>query len=131
MTRSRLRRLSEEQASSCENAISPPSECRCRCGGRFHGAARGIPLELLPLDDPHTRQERAPRSGGSAPSPDASLVLERLAQDAGRLPDLSKALRELIDAVLEDARARGLTERELPEDLRLAVATARLELLET
>lgn len=119
----RMRRLSEEQASSCENATSPPSECRCRCGGAFHGAARGVPLELLPLDDPHNRQD--PHSSTRV---DASEMVGRLADEAARVEPLRRALRELADSV-ELARDEGYFAA-LPEKVRLAVARARLELLE-
>jgi hypothetical protein len=41
------------QAAACENARTP--RCRCRCGGRFHGAARVAAERLmdLPENDPH------------------------------------------------------------------------------
>lgn len=55
-----MRALSEAQASQCENATC--KQCRCRCGGAYHGAAR-TPIEgsgsirawfnALPEDDPH------------------------------------------------------------------------------
>ncbi len=34
------RGLSNRQASACENAKHP--RCKCRCGGRLHGAAHGL-----------------------------------------------------------------------------------------
>lgn len=51
------RALSLSQAATCENAKHP--NCRCRCGGAFHGIARIIDMtdraafEALPEDDPH------------------------------------------------------------------------------
>lgn len=51
------RALGEGAAGRCENAKTP--RCKCRCGGKFHGAARlrasGAPPTLfdLPEDDPH------------------------------------------------------------------------------
>jgi len=61
-----VRALSERQASRCENAATP--KCRCRCGGRFHGAKRGSVRELAP-DDPHRPdppESRARRRPGPA-----------------------------------------------------------------
>lgn len=68
-----MRRLSENQARTCEDAVG--KVCRCRCGGALHGANRArkahpegeIPrewFEQLPPDDPHkvtTRGEKVPR----------------------------------------------------------------------
>lgn len=45
------RPLNFTQADACENARY--KRCRCRCGGALHGAARGIPFDKLPTDDPH------------------------------------------------------------------------------
>ena len=45
-----MKTLTYRQAAGCENARS--SRCRCRCGGRFHGAGRGEVVGL-PRDDPH------------------------------------------------------------------------------
>ncbi len=54
----KMKPLSEKQARSCEEAKDPV--CKCRCGGRLHGARRGgdndTPrsfFEGLPEDDPH------------------------------------------------------------------------------
>jgi hypothetical protein len=44
-----MRPLTERQAARCENAVH--SRCRCRCGGRLHGAQRAF--EFLAPDDPH------------------------------------------------------------------------------
>jgi hypothetical protein len=49
-----LKRLSMTAARRCETAKT--GRCRCRCGGRLHGAARGEGQEFfegLPLEDPH------------------------------------------------------------------------------
>ena len=48
-----MRDLTKAGAAACENATE--DRCRCRCGGRFHGAKR-LPddrLYELPHDDPH------------------------------------------------------------------------------
>lgn len=52
-----MRALSEAQARKCENAVHP--RCKCRCGGKSHGAGRIAPdapvaeYRALPDDDPH------------------------------------------------------------------------------
>ena len=51
-----MRALSVRQASRCEIALG--GKCRCRCGGRFHGARRVLEpdrelFEQLPAGDPH------------------------------------------------------------------------------
>lgn len=52
-----MKALSYRQATSCENAKSPRSACRCRCLGAAHG--RGVASEnapdvtTLPIGDPH------------------------------------------------------------------------------
>jgi hypothetical protein len=43
-----VRRLSEAQASRCENAAQV--RCQCRCHGALHGAARGPVVALAPED---------------------------------------------------------------------------------
>ena len=45
-----MRPLTRSQASRCEQAKS--KRCKCRCGGRLHGAYRGEP-EDFPFSDPH------------------------------------------------------------------------------
>ena len=51
-----MRALGVRQASRCETALE--DKCRCRCGGRFHGARRVLDQdatrfsELAP-EDPH------------------------------------------------------------------------------
>lgn len=44
-----MKPLTERQAARCEIAVH--SRCRCRCGGRLHGAQRAF--EFLAPDDPH------------------------------------------------------------------------------
>ena len=51
-----MRALSVPQAARCETALN--EKCRCRCGGRFHGARRVLEpdrelFEALPEKDPH------------------------------------------------------------------------------
>ena len=46
-----MRPLSFEQAVACE--IGSSSRCRCRCGGKLHGAYRVDNPLALPLTDPH------------------------------------------------------------------------------
>lgn len=58
----RQRALSASAASECENAKHPA--CKCRCGGKMHGAARGK-LSGLPLDDPHSPSAECRKCGGS------------------------------------------------------------------
>lgn len=45
-------KLSQRQAQACEHA-DPKSRCRCRCGGKLHGAARVEAVVELPEGDPH------------------------------------------------------------------------------
>lgn len=52
--------LSARSAASCENATSPSSACRCRCGGALHGAARGAVRALDP-GDPHRPDDEDPK----------------------------------------------------------------------
>ena len=50
----KVRSLSTRQAALCEAAIHP--RCKCRCGGKLHGAARIRSIDelaWLPADDPH------------------------------------------------------------------------------
>lgn len=55
-----LSALTARQASACEHAKSPPSTCKCRCAGAFHGVARG-PVRDLPLGDPHHPDDEDPK----------------------------------------------------------------------
>ena len=50
-TKSKLRALSLRSADRCENAVN--HVCKCRCGGKLHGAKRGN-VRDLPFDDPHS-----------------------------------------------------------------------------
>lgn len=53
-------RMTARSAAACENATSPPSACRCRCGGAKHGAARGA-VRALPAGDPHCPDDEDPK----------------------------------------------------------------------
>lgn len=53
------RSLTARQAASCENAKSPPSACKCRCGGAAHGKGRGQ-VRALDTTDPHFPDDEAP-----------------------------------------------------------------------
>lgn len=44
--------LSKRQALACEAATTPKTQCRCRCGGVFHGAARQAQF-MRTEGDPH------------------------------------------------------------------------------
>lgn len=65
-----MKALSVSQANRCENAEHP--NCRCRCGGAFHGGKRVNAadggrqvFEELPEDDPHhlpTKEEKKRRA---------------------------------------------------------------------
>lgn len=46
-----MRALSVKQAVACERGDG--DRCRCRCGGRLHGAYRVDNVRALPLNDPH------------------------------------------------------------------------------
>jgi hypothetical protein len=51
-----MRALSQRAASRCETATT--KLCRCRCGGKLHGAKRHTEFDAwffegLPADDPH------------------------------------------------------------------------------
>lgn len=58
-----MKTLSERAAKNCEEAREP--RCRCRCGGKLHGAKRGGAdasrewFEALPADDPHYVKPKA------------------------------------------------------------------------
>jgi hypothetical protein len=54
-----MKSLSQAQARRCERATTP--RCKCRCGGRFHGAKRADDVRTLPADDPHRPAEPRPR----------------------------------------------------------------------
>lgn len=58
--------LTEAQATKCELAQEP--RCRCRCGGKLHGARRvgtRQEFEALPENDPHKVAPLAPRASVS------------------------------------------------------------------
>lgn len=56
-----MKQLSASAAANCENATTPI--CRCRCGGAFHGSARGK-ISALPVSDPHSPSSECPRCKG-------------------------------------------------------------------
>lgn len=58
--------LSFNQARSCEEALRP--RCRCRCGGKLHGAKRGN-VDSLPKDDLHFPGRECPYCWGSGRQP--------------------------------------------------------------
>lgn len=58
----RKRALSASAASECENAKYPT--CKCRCGGKMHGTARGK-ISGLPVDDPHSPSVECSRCRGT------------------------------------------------------------------
>lgn len=78
--------LTLRQASECENARLPV--CRCRCGGKLHGAGRGgaTPdtaqafFESLPADDPH----RLPTATELQAAKTARQEAKRLERDAAQ-----------------------------------------------
>lgn len=53
--------LTARQAASCENAKSPRSSCKCRCGGAHHGAGRGS-VRGLEAGDPHRPDDEDPKA---------------------------------------------------------------------
>lgn len=56
-----MRALSQRSADRCENAVN--HVCKCRCGGKLHGAKRGNVREL-PLDDPHSPAQKCKSCDG-------------------------------------------------------------------
>lgn len=57
-----MKRQSLRAAQRCETAQH--KQCKCRCGGALHGAARGKDAAFfreLPRDDPHHALERGKR----------------------------------------------------------------------
>lgn len=51
MSADRQKAMSYSAAMRCEEAREPV--CKCRCGGKLHGAKRGD-VTALPYDDPHS-----------------------------------------------------------------------------
>ena len=68
-----MKGLSLRQATNCETAKG--KRCRCRCGGRLHGASRGEEREFfagLPSSDPHrffTQEDRKQQQIAERPLP--------------------------------------------------------------
>lgn len=93
-----MRSSSEEHVQACEGATTPPSRCRCRCGGRCHGrrlVAQGAgreAFEQLPADDPHHLQTAAERGEAA-----------RAKRDLQRIEKLNRGRR----AHVEDVRRRN------------------------
>jgi len=52
-----VQRLQWRESQACEFAESPKEKCKCRCGGKLHGAKRTKKMDLLPGDDPHYAEE--------------------------------------------------------------------------
>ena len=46
-----MRPLNWRQSTQCEQSYS--QRCKCRCGGKFHGAYRVDDVRALDLNDPH------------------------------------------------------------------------------
>ncbi len=46
-----MRSITWAQAVACEKSFS--RQCRCRCGGKFHGAYRVDDVRALSVNDPH------------------------------------------------------------------------------
>lgn len=80
-----MRALSVRQAARCETALN--DKCRCRCGGRFHGARRVLEpdrelFEQLPANDPHhvtsteEKKRRRRKAGRLEVAGQARLVFE-------------------------------------------------------
>lgn len=81
-----MKAAGEEHVTRCEGATTPPSRCRCRCGGRCHGrrlvagGARREAFEELPADDPHHLQTSAERRAEGKGERERKR-LERLARE--------------------------------------------------
>ena len=98
------RRLTEKQASRCENALTP--RCRCRCGGSLHGAKRGgedVPsrafFEELADDDPHrvrTWEELEARKDTARHIRYARFVKKKLEHDCARLLELGSTANAAV-----------------------------------
>lgn len=56
-----MRAQSQRAADRCENAVE--HVCKCRCGGKLHGAKRGN-VRSLPFDDPHSPARNCPSCNG-------------------------------------------------------------------
>lgn len=93
-----MKSSSREHVTRCEGASTPPSQCRCRCGGRCHGrrlVAQGAgreAYEALPAADPHHLQTADERRSAT------SRKRERI-----RIEKLNRGRR----AHIEDVRTRN------------------------
>lgn len=79
--------LSRKRAYECEHAIE--KRCRCRCGGRLHGAARFAAADLhrLPINDPH----HVPR-----PIDTGLRAIEKVTHRRGRLKNQKVYIAHLV-----------------------------------
>lgn len=84
----RQRALSASAASECENAKHPT--CKCRCGGKMHGAARGK-ISGLPVDDPHSPSALCHKCGGSGKITETDYWAEP--NERGEYPRVEKDCR--------------------------------------
>lgn len=57
----KMKALSIRVAQRCEDALE--DACKCRCGGKLHGARRGKVMNL-PFSDPHSPARDCPSCGG-------------------------------------------------------------------
>jgi hypothetical protein len=102
MVNNRTKLLTESQARRCENARHP--RCRCRCGGRFHGARRialDAPREdfaALGQSDPHFLPVREARCLRRHTARNRSMGVLRRAMANELLPG---SVREATRAELE------------------------------
>jgi hypothetical protein len=68
--------LNARQAASCENAKSPASACKCRCGGAKHGLGRGA-VRSLDASDPHHPDDEDPKARKRREREEASVARMR------------------------------------------------------
>jgi hypothetical protein len=87
-----MKPLTKRQARRCEDAKNP--RCRCRCGGRLHGAQRKF--EFLGPDDPPFVQREPMRGHGAQRGSNVGLTDQTT-------PDLYG-----IVAPLQGMRRRGM-----------------------
>jgi len=76
------RKLSAVAAISCEMAIE--LRCRCRCGGKFHGAKR-LPAKVGETD-PHAPAFFCPTCGHALSGAERQKLLDRALLQASRRP---------------------------------------------
>lgn len=103
--------LSEAAARRCETATTPPSECRCRCKGLYHGGQRpdaamlidGDPHQFIPASERKQRKRRKHSTSASGAS-SSPMTAERAARS---IASLERAISDPAEAehVREAARA--------------------------